>query len=111
MTAMDRGYKVIYIEDSSGTHKRNDNIDVVVRFDDGLGYAATFITPINIDLIMKRYETTGECLGGTYFWCSSMIIVHNLDRETIEAAIKDLIGTGEFFDVFEGPSIKDDDGS
>ena len=50
---------------------------------------------------MDEYQETGECLGGRYFWSSSMNIVRDLRRETVEACVADLITSGEFADVFE----------
>lgn len=95
------GYQIDLIQDSRGIHVLNDNLDVVVRFDDGKCYAATFFTLTSIGRLMAQYQETGECLGGRYFWSSSMIIVHDLRRETVEACIADLIASGEFADVFE----------
>ena len=55
----------------------------------------------NIGRLMDQYQETGECLGGRYFWSSSMNIVRDLRRETVEACVVDLITSGEFADVFE----------
>ena len=35
MSTSDRGYQIESIQDSRGTHLLTDNLDVVVRFDDG----------------------------------------------------------------------------
>lgn len=69
----------------------NDNVDVAVEFANGKQYIATFFTVLNIQRIMEGYQHTGECLYGTYFWCSDLIVVKDLRMETIEATIKDLI--------------------
>lgn len=69
----------------------NDNIDVEVSFANGERYIATFFTVVNIQRIMEGYRHTGECLYGTYFWCSDLIIVKDLEMETIENTIRDLI--------------------
>ena len=99
-------YELEFIEDLAGTHRINDNLDVIVRFASGKEYAATFFTLANIEMIMKRYALSGECLRGKYFWSSSMIIVRDLTRKTIEETVEDLLESGEFEAVFEGPAAK-----
>jgi hypothetical protein len=101
MDTAEPNYQIEFIQDSQGTHVLKDNLDVVVQFEDGRRYAATFFTLENIETLMHRYQETGECLGGQYFWSSSMIIVRDLRRETIEACVAALIATGEFEEVFE----------
>lgn len=93
-------YKVtiqIYCE---GLNKDNDNIDVFVEFETGERYVATFFTISNIQEIMKRYRSTGECNHGQYFWASDMIIVEELTETTIKETIEHLLLEGEFEDIF-----------
>lgn len=78
----------------------DDNADVQVELADGKRYVATFFTIANIQRIMKKDEGPGECLHGTYFWCSDMLIVKDLRPETIEASIQDLLKQEEFEHVF-----------
>lgn len=78
----------------------DDNVDVQVEFADGRRYMATFFTVANIQRIMKKDEGTGECLNGTYFWASDMIIVREIRPEIIEAVIQNLIEQEEFEGVF-----------
>ena len=76
------------------------NVDVEVTFADGRRYAATFCTIANIEQIMESYQTTGECLSGRYFWAANLIIVRDLTEDAIQAAISDMISTGEFQTAF-----------
>lgn len=97
-------YEIEFVACGSGPDTRNDNVDVIVEFETGECYAATFFTLNNIRNIMDRYSASRECLGGLYFWSSSMIVVRDLERATIEATIRDLVSSGEFFSVFDGPA-------
>lgn len=73
----------------------DDNVDVEVHLN-GKRYAATFFTLKNIETIMQRCRTSGECNQGTYLWASDMIVVGELTEQRIHETIQDLIQTGEF---------------
>jgi len=76
--------------------EEDDNVDVQVYFDDGRTYTATIFTLKNIQSIFEKYEHTGECLSGLYFWTLDMLIVQKLTMEVIERMIADLIESGEY---------------
>lgn len=52
---------------------------------------------------MQKNTESGECAAGLYMWAANMIVVERLERDVVEATVADLLATGEFFDVFEGP--------
>ncbi|MFB9927794.1 hypothetical protein ACFORO_39000 [Amycolatopsis halotolerans] len=52
-----------------------DNVDVEVRYPDGSRWSATMFTLDEVDRIMRRWESTGECAGGSYFGCVDQVIV------------------------------------
>jgi len=97
--------KVHIIQGEQSLNPFNDNVDVIVVLNGERPYAATFFTMENIDSIMKGYGSSGECLGGLYFWCKNMIIVRQLDYDTILRVIADLIESGEFTDAFGGAEV------
>jgi hypothetical protein len=76
------------------------NVDVEVALADGSRWGATFFTLSNIEALFEKNRRTGECHGGLYFWATGMIIVRQLDQETIEATIEALRDDGEFEQVF-----------
>lgn len=80
-----------------------DNVDVVVRFEDGRRYTATFFTLENVRSLMKSYEQSGECASGLYFFASDMILIKKLNEESIRRSVADLIEKGELEDAFGGP--------
>jgi len=84
----------------SSTCPANGNVDAYVSFADGTRYFATFFTIENIKDLMESYRSTGECLSGTYFWSSDMIIVESVTDSKIRETVGDLIRRGEFRDAF-----------
>jgi hypothetical protein len=58
----------------------DNSTDVVVKFDKGSEWVATFITYKNISSISKKNEQTGECLNGMYFWASNLILINTISR-------------------------------
>ena len=78
----------------------DDNTDVMVKFENGSEWITTFFTYQNIISISEKNKTTGECLHGSYFWASDMILIKKISRKEIEEVIKGLIKDGTFERVF-----------
>ena len=72
-----------------------DNVDVLIDLEGGRSYAATFFTTRNLETLMARYRESGECAYGAYVWASNMIVVAELSEEVVDAAVADLIATGQ----------------
>jgi hypothetical protein len=78
----------------------NDNIDVVVEFESGERYSATFFTLASIQERMNHFAKTGECSSGTYFWASDLIVVRQLTPETVSRTVSDLIEQNQLGEAF-----------
>jgi hypothetical protein len=76
------------------------NSDVMVSFEKGAEWVATFFTYQNISSLAKKNQSSGECLNGKYFWATDMILVDELTRERVEEVVIDLIANQEFERVF-----------
>jgi len=87
----------------------NDNSDVIVTFEDGRRYVATFFTYQNIQWLIEKNKRSGECLNGRYFWASDMILVERINRKEITEVIHHLIEEEEFEYVFDFIEEDDDD--
>jgi hypothetical protein len=72
-----------------------DNVDVKIILENGDTFFLTFFTIANIQVLLKRYNETGECAFGTYFWASNMVIVNSLNIENIKKTIEQLIKDNE----------------
>ncbi|WP_299249052.1 hypothetical protein [uncultured Aquimarina sp.] len=79
----------------------NDNSDVMVTFENGEKYIATFFTYKNIEWLRQKNEKTGECLNGKYFFATDLILIDRLNREEILNVINHLINQEEFTTAFE----------
>ena len=79
----------------------NDNTDVIVEFEDGSRWVASFFTYSNINKLVEKNTITGECLDGKYLWSSDMILVDEVSRERIQEVVDYLINKGEFEGEFE----------
>ncbi|MER6581015.1 hypothetical protein [Nonomuraea sp. NPDC001023] len=72
-----------------------DEADATITFRDGSRRYATFMT---LDVVQRKMHTaasTGDSLGGRYFWCPDLIIVRDVGYESMAAAIRDLISSGD----------------
>ncbi len=95
--------KDIWVETdlSSNYDKNNTNSDVIVEFQNGKKYIATFFTYNNLIELINKNKLTGECLNGKYFWASSMIFVDEISKINLTMIIEKLIDNLEFYDVFK----------
>lgn len=104
-------YYEVWIEKENCVDKDNDisqgNTDVMVKFEDGTRFWATFFTYDNINCLRQKNIKSGECLGGKYFWSSDLILVDEINRARIEEVIEHLIRTREFAEVFRCYSINE----
>ncbi len=73
----------------------DDNVDIEIEVNGMVRYSATFVTPQNITSLFAKNRLTGECAAGTYLWAANMIIVQDLQMETIRQTIEDLLRSGE----------------
>lgn len=78
----------------------NDNSDVLVRFEDGREYVATFFTVENLRQLMQKFRESGENSCGLYVWSTHMIVVERLTPEDVERVVEDLLENGEFEAAF-----------
>lgn len=99
------GIKEIWIEaenwDEGQWTPIDDNTDVIVSFEDGRKYVATFFTYKNIQTLIDKNKKTGECMNGKYFWASDMILIDECSRSRIEKLIFHLIEKEEFEMIFK----------
>ena len=78
----------------------DDNTDVIVTFEDGSRWFATFVSYANIQTLTQKNRQTGECLAGAYFWSCDMLLIDEISRRRIDEVVRHLIEVGEFEMVF-----------
>lgn len=87
------------------------NSDVIVTFADGTRWVATCFSYQNIATITAKNQSSGECLGGTYYWASDMLLVDAIQRSHIERIVQHLLDLQSFPRVFRqlSPEVESDD--
>lgn len=89
------------IENYQYKNYEDDNCDVIVSFNNGDEYIASFFTFKNIETLRKNFSDSGECMSGKYFWASDMILIDNLKTDSIKSVIRYLIENNEFESIFK----------
>lgn len=83
-----------YIKSDTG------NIDVIIHDLIGLSkYQVTFFSLNNVRELMNGYKSSGECLSGSYFWSSNMVILSEMSLDKIIEVSGHLINSGEIVKV------------
>jgi hypothetical protein len=77
-------FKIIFPSGYDVKNINNDNIDINVVLPNERVYFATLFTLQNIQMLMQSSELS-------YFWSTDMIIVKNLEKETIKKAVTQII--------------------
>ena len=77
-----------------------EGTDVIVQFENGNTYAASFFTYESIDQAKLKNKHSGKFLNGRYFWAERMVVIDNLTRVAVEEVIAHLLEVGDFFSAF-----------
>jgi hypothetical protein len=78
----------------------DDVTDAIVTLADGSRWIATFCAFAHLPTLRRNCAESGECLGGKYLWASDLILIDDTSRPSIEAAVQDLLHTGELRSAF-----------
>ena len=80
-----------------GVDPVDDNVDIEVELaGNAKRWGATVFTLANLDSLMRRWEHSGECGGGRYFWADHAVIVRELTPDDIVQVIEALLDEDEF---------------
>lgn len=74
--------------------------DVMVRFEDGKLYTASFFTFHHLERIRRQSQLNKEYLNGKFFWAEGMVLIESCSREMITEVIGYLLEEGDFERVF-----------
>ena len=99
-------FEVSFLPDDGQDVETVCNIDVFVDLSDGSRWSATVLTLTEVERLMNLWATTGEALGGRYFWCSDGLIVREPGVSAMVAVLVGLFESGDFRQVLqqiEGP--------
>lgn len=76
-------------------HDLSGFVDVHVHLHDGRRFTGLFGTLADVQAAMDRYQSSGECLDGRYFWAAQLVLVDRANVETIVAVVEDMAHSGE----------------
>jgi hypothetical protein len=77
-----------------------ESTDVIVRFDNGDTYVASFFTYEFVLRKRKEHKRSGKYLNGKYFWSDRMVIIEDCCRKSIKTVVDELKERGDFFTAF-----------
>ncbi|MGY3206202.1 hypothetical protein [Streptomyces sp. TE5632] len=84
-------------EDLEAVH----DVDVEVRLPDGSRWSASVCTVAHVETLMERWATSGEALGGRYFWCPDGLIVRDAGIGNMVQVLSGLIDNGGFPQILQ----------
>ena len=77
------------------------NADVHVQVADGRAFAGVVATLANLEQLLLKYRSSGDCADGAFVWIRHLVVVRDFDLDTIQRTIADLVATDEIASVFE----------
>lgn len=102
---MDTLIETIYLsaeqQAESSFDYQQGNTDVIVLFENGDKYVASFFSYANLELIHRQHQESGDYLNGAYFWTKNMVLVLDCSMEKVRQVVDHLLDEGEFREVFQ----------
>jgi hypothetical protein len=90
--------RIDFVSSEELINPENDNVDVIVRLDDGRIYSLLVATPNNIYWCMDNEEND-------YYFGEPPVFVRRLTRKMVEEAVAELIKEPKWLDVYGSLSI------
>ena len=78
----------------------NGHTDVIVEFQNGETYVASFFTYKNLESIRVQNRISGDFLGGKYFWVESMVFIDECSLGDVRVVINNMLEEGDFENIF-----------
>ena len=78
---------------------RVENVDAEVRLPDGSRWSATIFTVAEVKRLMMRWSRTGECAGGSYFWCPDGLLVNDAGIGNMTRVLAAIYDDGQLTDI------------
>lgn len=90
------GYEICFVPGAGEDLDEVCNVDMWVTFADGQRWSGTVFSLDEARRLMDRWQDTGECLGGRYFYCWDNLIVRDPGVPAMVQVIDDLVTTGDY---------------
>lgn len=85
----------------AGEENAGGSTDVIVEFQSGEKYIASFFTFDHVGAIREENLQSGNLMSGKYFWKKNMILVDELSKPNLRLIITHLLDIGDFRSIFE----------
>ncbi|MFJ9417713.1 hypothetical protein ACIRPT_26600 [Streptomyces sp. NPDC101227] len=92
-------FEAMFLLDADEDLDAVNDIDVEVRLRDGSRWSATICTVGRVETLMERWATSGEALGGRYYWCPDGLIIRDAGISNMVEILAGLVDNGEFTQV------------
>ncbi len=79
---------------------KNLNTDVIVRFDSGEEYVATFFSFKNLEGMIEEHKNSKEYFSEEYYKLLNMVLVNDFNNRNLLSVIEHMIVEGDFQVVF-----------
>src|SRR5687768_886612 len=90
---------VEYLDDQRPDYQ-NVNSDVIVEFEDGNKYAATFFTSRNLERMIKDLEQSDEFVSGQFYKLLNIVLVKDFNNGDLTPVVDEMIAEGDFQLIF-----------
>jgi hypothetical protein len=95
------GFLRLLVGSSGDLDAADGPLDIELDLGSGGRYVGTVATLGQLQQLLDRWRTTGECLAGGYIWMRHLIIVSELTLHQIVAVVLDLERTAELARALE----------
>lgn len=99
-------FKLLIMHELDEFNVSEQNIDFNITVDKNM-YVGTAVTLKNIEFLMQKYKTSGDCHYGRYFWQHNMLILEEMTLSCLCDALLDIVknksedGLDHIFDKIE----------
>ncbi|MGW1955597.1 hypothetical protein ACWCPI_23075 [Streptomyces sp. NPDC001920] len=102
------GYEICFVLGPGEDLDEVSDVDMWVTFADGQRWSGTVFTLDQARRLMDRWQDTGECLGGRYFYGWDDLIVRDPGIPAMVRVIDDLVTTGAYTSALRPLGLAED---
>lgn len=83
-------FKLLIMHELDRFNVSEQNVDFNITVDNNT-YAGTAVTLKNVEFLMSKYKTSGECSYGRYFWQHNMVILDEMSLDCLCEMLLDIV--------------------
>ncbi|MFI5811933.1 hypothetical protein ACIA7S_13310 [Streptomyces sp. NPDC051643] len=102
-------YEICLVPDAGMPLDEIDDVDMWVIFNNGHRWSGTIHTLDVVHRLMDRWQQTGECLGGSFFYTWDGLIVRDRGIAGMVDVVDNLVRSGDYRNVFRDVGPEDTD--